>query len=71
MKTERPNVRFPLWRKKVDTSLFTKLDTPIPNWLSGVWEIESVFGQDSSKRSSNTVVTLIINNKSFRGSYFT
>lgn len=68
MKTERSNVKFPLWRKKVDTSLFTKLDTPIPNWLSEVWEIESVFGQDSSKRSPNTIITLIINNKTFIGS---
>ncbi|MCL7987095.1 hypothetical protein M8998_03965 [Sphingobacterium sp. lm-10] len=68
MKTERSNIKFPLWRKKVDTSLFTKLDTPIPNWLSQVWEIESLIGYNSSKKSTETSVRLILNKKEFRGS---
>jgi hypothetical protein len=68
MKTERSNVKFPLWRKKVDNSLFTKLDTPIPNWLSIVWCIEPTFGTSSSKRSKESEVTLIIQNKRFKGS---
>jgi len=56
MKTERSDIKYPLWRKKVDTSLFTKLDTPIPNWLSKVWEIESVIGKNSSKKSQEISV---------------
>lgn len=68
MKTERSNIKFPLWRKKVDTSLFTKLDTPIPNWLSKVWEIESLIGFDSSKKSEKTIIKLILNRKEFKGS---
>lgn len=68
MKTERSNVKFPLWRKKVDTSLFTKQDTPIPNWLSKVWEIQSIIGDNSSKKSEETKVTLILNKKQFLGS---
>lgn len=34
MKTERSNVEFPMWRKKVDDSLLNDYMTPIPNWLS-------------------------------------
>lgn len=67
MKTERSNVKYPLWRKKVDNSLFTKLDTPIPNWLSEVWGIEQIFGINSSKRNSASEITLIIKKKSFKG----
>ncbi|MBL1408695.1 GIY-YIG nuclease family protein, partial [Sphingobacterium faecale] len=48
--------------------LFTKLDTPIPNWLSQVWEIESLIGLNSSKKSEETTVILILNKKEFRGS---
>ncbi len=67
MKTERSNVKFPLWRKKVDTSLFTKLDTPIPNWLSQVWEIGTVFGRHSSKKAEECRILLILNGKEFKG----
>lgn len=68
MRTERSNIKFPLWRKKVDTALFTKLDTPIPNWLSKVWEIESVIGYNSSKKSEETSILLSLNKKVFKGS---
>lgn len=67
-KRERSNIKFPLWRKKVDTSLFTKLDTPIPNWLAEVWQIESIIGTNSSKKSEETAITLILNKKIFKGS---
>lgn len=68
MKTERSNVQFPLWRKKVDTVLFTKMDTPIPNWLAKIWEIESLIGLNSSKKSNDTKVTITLNKKIFKGS---
>lgn len=67
MKTERSNVKFTLWRKKVDNSLFTKLDTPIPKWLSKVWQIEETFGTLKSKKAEGTKVSLIINGKVFKG----
>lgn len=67
MKTERSNVSFPLWRKKVDTSLFTKLDTPIPAWVAKLWEIESVFGENSSKKNTISNVELYFNAKVFHG----
>ncbi|RZK60447.1 MAG: GIY-YIG nuclease family protein [Pedobacter sp.] len=67
MKTERSNVKFPLWRKKVDTSLFTKLDTPIPAWVAKLWEIESVFGENSSKRDASSNVELNFNGRVFKG----
>jgi hypothetical protein len=67
MKTERSDIKFPLWRKKVDASLFNKLDSPIPKWLSKLWEIEETFGQNSSKKNKDAEVVLKINNTNYRG----
>jgi hypothetical protein len=42
-KTERANVQFPLWRKKVDNSIFRDLGTTVPNWVCDRWEFDSLF----------------------------
>jgi hypothetical protein len=41
--TERANVRFPLWRKKVDNSIFRDLGTTVPNWVCRNWQFDAVF----------------------------
>lgn len=51
MKFERSDIKFPLWRKKVDASLFHKAHTPIPNWCATAWKMESVFGTNTSKKA--------------------
>ena len=43
MKKERSDVKFILWRKKVDLSFLRHGMTPIPTWLVKQWEIESLF----------------------------
>ena len=40
MKRERSDVRFLMWRKKVDLTLLRDGVTPIPNWLVKQWDIE-------------------------------
>ena len=37
MKYERSNVEFPIWRKKVDKSLFEHNGTTIPEWACKMW----------------------------------
>ena len=47
MLRERSHVEHPLWRKKVDFSLFghrTHGGTTIPHWLWSMWHIEDLFG---------------------------
>jgi hypothetical protein len=41
--TERANVRFPLWRKKVDNSIFRDLGTTVPNWVCRNWQFDLIF----------------------------
>jgi len=43
MKVERTDVDFPLWRKKVDSSLFRYNGTTVPNWVCKVWRLDDVF----------------------------
>tara|TARA_B100000700_G_C14795092_1_gene737823 strand:- start:61 stop:198 length:138 start_codon:yes stop_codon:yes gene_type:complete len=45
MKIERSKVDFPLWRKKVDKSLFEHNGTTIPLWACEMWSLP-VFNWD-------------------------
>lgn len=49
MKLERSNIKFPLWRKKVDASILEAGSTPIPSFLHEQWNIVYLFGDSSSK----------------------
>jgi hypothetical protein len=42
-RAERASVRFPLWRKKVDNSIFRDLGTTVPNWVCRLWQFDVVF----------------------------
>ena len=50
MKLERSNVDFPLWRKKVDKSLFEHSGTTIPIWACEMWKLASLYSDVSSRR---------------------
>ena len=59
MPIERSDIEHPLWRKKVDSSLFEHLGTVIPGWLSKQWNIGQRFSTVTSKKSplSNTAIS--------------
>ena len=64
MVDERRDVQFPLWRKKVDGSLFQHAMTVIPDWVKhGVFDIEDVFQESSKKHSSSKVTVEFIDDK--------
>src|SRR5262249_12249103 len=42
-KSNKTNVRFPLWRKKVDNSIFRDLGTAVPNWICQLWQFDTIF----------------------------
>ena len=50
MPTERKDVRFPMWRKKMDASMFDHKCTLIPHWvMDNVFGIREVFPRSSRK----------------------
>jgi hypothetical protein len=67
MKLERSNIEFPLWRKKVDATLFKDAATPIPKWLCNVWNIYSVFDNSFSKKDAISQVKIHFKKRTFSG----
>ncbi len=67
MKLERSDIEFPLWRKKVDSSLFNKLHTPIPNWCVKAWQIENVFGRNTSRKTATAEIKIKFDKKIYDG----
>lgn len=53
MKFERTKVDFPLWRKKVDSSLFMHKGTTIPGWACSMWGVQDNFRDCNSKKILN------------------
>lgn len=67
MKTERSDVSFPLWRKKVDASLFRYGGTAIPNWACKMWNLDQVITSSSSKDPSTHFQIILNQNEKFVG----
>lgn len=67
MKLERSNVDFPLWRKKVDKSLFDYSGTTIPTWACNMWSIQDSFSHVASKKHTDSEVTIKFQNKKYKG----
>src|SRR4051794_20093922 len=51
MKLERSDVEFPIWRKKVDKSLFEHNGTTIPQWACSMWRLGEIYASVSSKKN--------------------
>jgi hypothetical protein len=67
VKLERSNVNFPLWRKKVDSSLFRYNGTTIPNWACKIWEIEKDFSKCRSKKDPLAKVEIEFRKTKYEG----
>jgi hypothetical protein len=66
LKTERSDIEFPLWRKKVDATLFKRGATPIPKWLSKIWDIDKLFSKSNSIKDASSEVTIEFEKKIFK-----
>ena len=67
MKPERSKVEFPLWRKKVDKSLFEHSGTTVPAWACLIWGFPKLFSEVSSKKNPRSNVVVVFQNKTFNG----
>jgi hypothetical protein len=65
MKQERSDIEHPLWRKKVDASVFKDGVTPIPKFLWKVWDIENLFDPTTKK----VPVKVVYEKEYFEGAY--
>jgi len=67
VRLERSDVDHPLWRKKVDSSLFRYSGTTIPNWACKMWKINEDFSSCTSKRIPESCVKVEFKAKKFEG----
>lgn len=67
MKLERSDIKFPLWRKKVDSSLFQYSFTPIPIWVCNMWKIKNDYQDCPSKKDPRSKVTIIFDKAKYNG----
>ncbi len=66
--TERTKVGFPLWRKKVDNSLFRHRATPIPKWVAENMGLEGVYpSKKCLKKSISTKVIILFRKNIYQG----
>ena len=66
-RTERTNVEYPLWRKKVDNSIFRDAGTTIPNWACGLWAFDTLYPTDLGKRDPASLVLVTFEGRSYDG----
>jgi hypothetical protein len=62
MKLERSDVEFPIWRKKVDKSLFEYNGTSIPEWACKMWGLSHIYGRISSRKNPKSVSFVLTSN---------
>lgn len=67
MKLERSDVEYPLWRKKVDKSLFEHNGTTIPVWACEMWGLTDDFSDISSRRDERSRVTVSFAGTEYEG----
>jgi hypothetical protein len=65
MKSERQNVEFAVWRKKVDKSLFAYSGLTIPAWACRMWTLPDLFGGITSKKHSDAATSVMFKNQTY------
>jgi len=66
-KLERSNVEFPLWRKKVDSTLFRTQETPVPGWAAKMWSFDETFPGKLTKKDRSSQISLTFNGNTYSG----
>ena len=66
-KIERSKVDFLLWRKKVDKSIFKEQSTPIPAWVSDMWNLDRYFINVDSIKKEESKTKIYFEKKPYNG----
>lgn len=70
MTDERKDIKFPMWRKKVDGSLFQHSMTAVPGWVNvDLWKTKSLFTGVKSKKNPLSEVNIVLKNSGQKKNY--
>ena len=67
MKLERSDIEFPVWRKKVDKSLFEHNGTTVPEWACRMWTLQGIYGQVTSRTDPKSTATIHYKGTEYKG----
>ncbi len=67
MTQERSDIKVPVWRKKVDSSIFEHKTTTIPNAFVKIWQLDMKFKDSGRKNNFLVMFHFKGNKKSFKG----
>jgi hypothetical protein len=59
VKSERSDVEFAIWRKKVDKSLFEHDAATIPEWACRMWGLPEIYGTVTSRKDPRSSAEVI------------
>jgi hypothetical protein len=68
MKSERQNVEFAIWRKKVHKSLFEYGGITIPMWACKMWTLPALFGGVTSKNQPEAAAHVTFQDQTYSAS---
>jgi len=66
-KTERRDIEYPLWRKKVDASIFYDKAILIPKFAEKIWDIPNLFKGVFSKKDSKSRIKITFQGVTYVG----
>ena len=66
-KTERSDVKYPMWRKKVDSSFLIHNGTTIPMWVCDLWNLDHYVYQVNKRSDPRAKVSIIFNDVTYEG----
>jgi len=65
MKSERSDVEFAIWRKKVDKSLFEHDAATIPEWACRMWGLPEIYGTVTSRKDPRSNASVVYQGTSY------
>jgi hypothetical protein len=65
MKLERSDIEFPIWRKKVDKSLFEHNGTTVPVWACRMWGLGDIYGGVASRKNPAAAASVLFDGKRY------
>lgn len=67
IKSERTNIKHPMWRKKIDNSILNSGNTHVPRWVCKMWNFDQAFKGVRGRKCSDGRVPVSFKGHTFEG----
>jgi hypothetical protein len=67
IKSERTNIKHPMWRKKIDNSILNRGTTAVPRWVCKMWNFDQAFKGVRGRKCADGKVRVSFKGQTFEG----